>query len=147
MRQTRAQHKDIESLMERRSLCCPCVSVCELFIRVLIISFLISRCLRVRSAAVSRAGRCCAPWRPVLRPSAWTRSTSRISAVPSARLVSGEGAVSFWATLCSLTSSLLAVAAECQMLLAQRHLNGKREGGVPQCSDEAKPAACCSLQC
>lgn len=64
----------------------------ELFVRVLIDVFFFSaiRCLRVRSAGVSRAERCCALWQPAHRRSAWTRSTSRISAVPSARVVSGD---------------------------------------------------------
>lgn len=48
------------------------------------------RCLHARSVGASRAGRSCAPWPPALRPSAWTPSTSQISAVPSARVVSGD---------------------------------------------------------
>lgn len=64
----------------------------ELFVRALIAVFFLSaiRCLRVRSAGVSRAERCCALWQPAHRRSAWTRSTSRISAVPSARVVSED---------------------------------------------------------
>lgn len=68
-----------------------CVSVCERCIRVLItISSLLSRCLHVRSADVSQVGRCCALWQPALRLIVLIRSTSPISAVPSARLVSRD---------------------------------------------------------
>lgn len=68
---------------------CVCVPVSEH--RVLIsISSLLYRCLRVRSADVSQVAKCCVLWQPALRQSVWTRSTSRISAVPSARVVSGD---------------------------------------------------------
>lgn len=66
----------------------------------------------MRSAAASPAGRSCAPWRPVLRRSAWTRSTSRTSAAPSARAVSGRvlrtprvPAVRSGPTVCSVLGS------------------------------------------
>lgn len=80
-----------KKLIRRRRLFVVCVSVCEPLMRVWItVSPSLSRCLRARSADVSQVERCCALWRPALRQSAWTRSTSRISAVPSARVVSGD---------------------------------------------------------
>lgn len=94
---------------------------------------MLSRCLRVRSADASQAGRCCVRWQPALRLSAWTRSTSRISAAPSARVVSGEDLLPVQA-FCSWW--LLGKAPpQCQrcfsfVVFAQGHLSRSCEGKV-----------------
>lgn len=106
------------------------------------------RCLRVRSAGVSRAERCCALWQPAHRRSAWTRSTSRISAVPSARVVSGDDdffqqASSFQ---CSWYPSGIGMKAPLVPVFAQGHHNRSSEVAKHHFAD-AKQAACCTAVC
>lgn len=71
---------------------CVCMYVC---VRITVVYEVVNpaglcstRCPHVRRADASQVVRCCALWPPVPRRSALTRSTSRISAVPSARVVS-----------------------------------------------------------
>lgn len=75
------------------------------------ISSLLLRCLRARSADASQVERCCALWQPALRPSVWTQSTSRISAVPFARAVSVDDFLQQRCGECFSTANL-AVDAE-----------------------------------
>lgn len=65
-----------------------CVCIIVVYEGVNLAGLCSTRCPRVRRADASQVVRCCALWPPVPRRSASTRSTSRISAVPSARVVS-----------------------------------------------------------